>query len=567
MNLPYQTLLEPVYRRAKENPDRPVFHFVASHEEQLSISAERFCRDMLVAASALRAAGIQKGDVVVLVLRQSWELVAAMYGAMALGAIPSVYTYLSPRIDLESYLTQVRQLVEQADARLVVTLPDYVAHMEGALSGLDCRAWSIAGLFDDAIEPAVVESLPVAEPDDIALLQYSSGTTGLQKGVVFTHRKVLIQVRHICRPSGFDVRPDDVIVTWLPMHHDMGLIANLLCSVVGDIPLVMMSPMRWMRRPILLLQTIAKYDGSIVAMPNFGFSHMTRVIKQEQLAGIDCKKLRILLSGGEPARWDTFAAFHEHFKECGVRPEMFMVGYGLAELVCAIVATPVPSVPRVDRIDQVLMQTEGRAVPVDTERGESISVVSCGTLFPGVEVKIIDEHGQSLGERCIGEVVTRSDFVFDGYHRQPEQTARVLKDGWLYTGDYGYLADGELYICGRKKDMMIIGGKNVFPSDVEIIAGKVNGVRRGRVVAFGIDDDIKQTESAVLVCEVGDKVTEAEQKRLEKEIRRRVGSGLDIALFDIRLVGKGWVMKSSSGKLARARNRQKYLAQYHGREA
>ena len=564
MDFRYKSLLEPVHQRAADAPERPVLRYIAGKDSHTAISAERFRRDMLSAAAALQAAGIEKGDVVVLVLRQSWDLVAAIYGAMALGAIPSVFTYLSARLNLKSYLQRVRQLVEQADARVVVTLPDHVVQMDGVLAELDCRALSISALSCAANEPDRQVELPAIAADDIALLQYSSGTTGLQKGVIFTHRKVLEQIRALSGPSSMDMSAEDVIVTWLPLHHDMGLIANLLCSVVADVPLVMMSPMMWMRRPILMLEAIEKYNGSIVTMPNFGFNHMARMIRAEALANLRLERLRLMISGGEPARQDTFEDFYQRFKGCGVRREIFMVGYGMAEAVCGISCTPAGVVPRVDWIDTAAMQNEGRSVPAEPDGPGSLSVVSCGRLFPGLVAKIVDDHGEPLGERQIGELVVKGDFVFDGYYRRPELTDEVLKDGWLHTGDHGYMADGELYICGRKKDMMIVGGKNVFPGDIEVIANEVEGIRKGRVVAFGIVDDVKQTEAVVLVCELARKLSEPEQKPIEKELRQRIGETLDIALFDVRFVGKGWVLKSSSGKLARNGNRQKYLVQFQG---
>lgn len=504
-------------------------------------------------AHALRARGLGADDVVILVLRHSPALVYAFLGALLCGAVPSIFAYLTEKLDPVIYRQRVRALVVEAEARGVVTFPEFTRELAALLEGAGCRVWSVSEI--ETVTP-VPQAEPSFAPDKLAFLQYTSGTTGQQKGIALTHRTVLDHVA--ARVQVLEMNARDVVVSWLPLYHDMGLISGIVAPLVAGIPTVLMSPFQWVRDPKLLFQALDEFRGTLCWMPNFAFNHCARLVRDRDMQGLDLSHVRAMVNGAEPVRQDTLEQFHARFAGYGLKPNAVKSAYGMAEVVQSATICPLDESPRADKVQRDALLVGQRAVPaIDGE--ESVTVVSCGVPLPRTQVRIADDEYRVLPERYVGEIMLRSSAMLTGYYHRPDLTAQALHDGWFASGDLGYLADGQLYVCGRKKDLMISAGKNLYPQDLEEIANRVPGVYEGRAVAFGIPDRELGSERLYLVCELRAQADPAAALEIEREIRRRVTRTLDVTLAAVRFVEKGWVVKTSNGKLARGANRDKYL--------
>jgi acyl-CoA synthetase (AMP-forming)/AMP-acid ligase II len=392
-------------------------------------------------------------------------------------------------------------------------------------------------------------------PQDIALLQHSSGTTGLQKGVALTHQAVFNQLESYS--PALRLTPKDVIVSWLPLYHDMGLIAGFLMPILWGIPLVIMSPFEWVRAPYRLMQAVSRYKGTLSWLPNFAYNFCAQKMRERDLAGVDLSSWRAISNCSEPMRYASHQAFFERFRPYGLRPEALATCYAMAENVFAVTQGGLDGPVTVDEIDRDAFQIERQARPATPGR-PSIKMLSAGRPVRGTQVNVVAEDGRLLPERSVGEVTLRSDCMLAGYYHRPDATEKAFRDGWYLTGDYGYMAAGEVYISGRKKDLIIVGGKNIYPQDLEVLAMEVEGVHPGRVVAFGVFNEEAGTEDVVIVAEV-DIQAEAEREQIAASIRQVVTRGSAVALRNVYITGPHWIAKTSSGKTARLANRDKYL--------
>jgi acyl-CoA synthetase (AMP-forming)/AMP-acid ligase II len=393
--------------------------------------------------------------------------------------------------------------------------------------------------------------------EDIVLLQHSSGTTGLQKGVALSHRAVLNQLE--CYARAIRLTPDDVIVSWLPLYHDMGLIAGFVMPLLRRVPLVLMSPFDWVRAPARLLQAVARYHGTLTWLPNFAYNFCAQKIRERDLEGVDLASWRAVINCSEPMHWKSHQLFRERFAPYGLRPEALATCYAMAENVFAVTQGGIDAPVVVDVIDQRAFLTERVARPAH-DSVEALKLLSCGRPLANARVRVLDEQRRDLPERHLGEIALQSDCMLSGYFHRDDLTAQAFHDAWYLTGDLGYVADGEVYVTGRRKDLIIVGGKNVYPQDLEQLASEVAGVHPGRVVAFGVFNEEAGTEDVAVVAEA-DTEDEVERRRIADEIRGRVTRGSDVAARYVHVVGPKWLLKTSSGKTARAANRDKYLAE------
>jgi acyl-CoA synthetase (AMP-forming)/AMP-acid ligase II len=393
-------------------------------------------------------------------------------------------------------------------------------------------------------------------PGSTALIQFTSGTTGGQKGVRLSHA-ALLHFLTTCSESIGVIR-DDVVVSWLPLYHDLGVITGLLLPLSQGITTAMISPAHWVRAPIVMLRALHDLRGSLTWMPNFAFSHIARTVRDADLEALDLSAWRFSATGAEPVREDSIAGLCARLARCGLRPESIRAGYGMAENT--LTATITSESPRVDRISAADFQSRRVARPVPASTPGALPFVSNGRPLPGVEVAIADERGRHLAEREVGEILLRSGNLFDGYHLRPDLTAAALQDGWFRSGDLGYLAEGELYVCGRLKDLMIVGGVNINPEDVEAIADRTAGIQPGRAVVFGVPDADLGTERIVVVAELRDPDPgQGVARAVEAALRKAVLDGLGVAVGTVRFVPRGWISKTSSGKLPRGASRERYL--------
>jgi acyl-CoA synthetase (AMP-forming)/AMP-acid ligase II len=354
-----------------------------------------------------------------------------------------------------------------------------------------------------------------------------------------------------------------VVVSWLPLYHDMGLIAGFVLPLVAGVPLVLMSPFKWVRDPKRLFQAIHRHHGTLCWLPNFAYNHSARAIRPKDIEGLDLSSMRAFINCSEPVYLRSHQVFFEKFAAWGVRPDALSTCYAMAENTFAVTQHLIGRPAGVDWVEQRALQEQRLAVPAVADAPGATPMVSCGVPIQGTEIRILDESGQPLADRVVGEIALRSTCMLSEYYRRPDMTAQAIPDGWYRTGDMGYLAGGQLYIAGRKKDLIIMGGKNIYPQDLEAIANELPGLAPGRSVAFGLFDERLGSENIVMVCELEDEHLPAEQqKALELELRRRIVQASEVALSDVRLTDRRWLIKTSSGKISRSASRDKYIQEF-----
>lgn len=521
--------------------------------------AERVSNGRLLAeaegyAAALAQDGAVPGGPTLLVIPHSVDLLAAFWGAMLAGTAPVILPYMAPHTRLDAYIDRVAEGVRRLGAAHLITTDRWREPLAARLSETGCRIVVERSPVRDAAAAPLPDSTGLDSP---AYIQLSSGTTGVPRGAVLSRRAVMAQVAGII--EALDIGPPDVLVSWLPPFHDMGLV-SLLTAAAADLVAVLMSPFHWVRSPADYLRAIHEYGGSISWMPNFGFAHCVRAVREADLAGVDLSGWRILGNGAEPIRRATLTAFADRFVPHGFKPAAIRTGYGMAEHVLAVTLSRPAPFPPIDRVRRDDLNRAGRATPAAAHSDGAVRLVSSGRPIGDTRVRIIDTAGETLPDRRVGEIIVRGDSLLDGYLQEAGTVHPAVKStGWFHTGDMGYIADGELYVRGRRTDMIIVGGRNVFPEDIEGAVRSATGGRIRRVAAFGVESAEAGTEIPVVVCETPGGQTGAARRHLIRDIRERVYEALDVILGDVLLVGRGWIEKTTSGKIPRRRCRDKYL--------
>jgi 1-acyl-sn-glycerol-3-phosphate acyltransferase len=505
-------------------------------------------------AAGLREAGLEPGGTVALMLPTGEDYFFGFFGILAAGGIPvPIYPPARPE-QLEDHLRRHAGILANAGTTLLLTVPQ--ARTVGRL----LRAWvpSLRAVLvpeEWPTESAGAVPRVTRRPDDIALLQYTSGSTGAPKGVVLSHADLLANIRAMCEAVA--ATPEDCFVSWLPLYHDMGLIGAWLGSLYQGIPLVSMSPLAFLARPLRWLQAINHHRGTLSAAPNFAYELCLKRISESDLAGLDLRCWRRALNGAEPVSADTLQRFAERFAPCGLSADALAPVYGLAEAAVGLTFPPPARGPAVDCIDRDSFASEGWALPIPCEDPRAMPVVSCGRPLPGYRLRIVDPQGNPLPERREGLLRFQGPSATRGYYRNPEATARLIRDGWHDTGDRGYLAGGELHLTGRVKDMIIRGGRNLYPYEVEEAVGELTGVRKGCVVAFAAPDRARGSERLVLVAETRERDPER-RRALEGAVRERAAGVLGLPPDEIVLAPPRAIPKTSSGKLRRGATRERW---------
>jgi len=502
--------------------------------------------------------GIQPGDVVLLILQHSADLLFAYFGAVLHGAIPSIMPFLTGKLLPERYRADLAALVAVTQPTAIVTYREFELEVRAALKpGQDSvRAVIIS---DQAKGPTLPDFASFEglrrNPEDIALLQHSSGTTGLQKGVALSHQAIINQLNNYGK--AIRLTDADVFVSWLPLYHDMGLIACWLMPILLGYPLVLMSPFDWIRAPHRLLQAVSEYKGTLSWLPNFAYNFCAQKIRDRDLDGVDLSTWRAISNCSEPMRWESHHAFYERFRPLGLRYEALTTCYAMAENVFAVTQGGIDVPVVYEDIDREILQTK-KIAQVAQPGQIVVRMLGTGKPILNTRVRIFNAKGQPLADRQVGEVAVQSDCMLTGYYHRPDATEKAFVDGWYLTGDFGYLVGGELYITGRKKDLIIVGGKNIYPQDLEMLAYEVPGVHTGRASVFGIFNEATGTEDVILVAEV-DISDPGQRWKIEDGIRTAVTRGSAVALRYVHLVNPPWLVKTSSGKTARSANREKFL--------
>jgi acyl-CoA synthetase (AMP-forming)/AMP-acid ligase II len=538
-------------------PERVAVTLQFPNRDDLPITLDQLLRGSQSFARAYASDGIKPGEVVVLILQHGEDLLYAFWGAILHGAIPSIMPFLTEKLSPERYRADLSSLMSITKPAAIVTYPEFASEVRSAtIDGNSARSVIETDRVErqSDLDSDSLSGIP-SKPNDIVLLQHSSGTTGLQKGVSLSHQSVFNQLDAYGR--ALSLNDKDVVVSWLPLYHDMGLIAGFVMPILSGIHLVLMSPFDWVRAPYKLMQSITKYHGTLTWLPNFAYNFCAQKIRDRHLEDVDLSSLRAVINCSEPVRWESHRAFYERFVDFGLKLEALQTAYAMAENVFGVTQSSLGSEPVVDEIDREAFMVEHIAQSLQGGR-PSIKMMSSGRPLDNVMLRVADEKGNAVPERVIGEITLRSDCMLTGYYNRDDLTKLAFTDGWYRTGDYGYLYKGQLFISGRKKDMIIVGGRNVYPQDLEALTYDVPGVHAGRSVAFGLFDDAQGTEEVVIIAEV-DSEDVNEQKKITDAIRSHVTRNSAIALRYVKAVGPNWIIKTSSGKTARAANKDKFI--------
>ena len=562
--------------------EKPAIIYVSSDAEPVVLTRRDFAERAGRMALALNNLGVmpegnrENKPLVLIAHTQNLESITAFWACILLNTIPAMLPTLNEKLDPDHYRRNLAEVARNAQARAVLTTDEFapflrealpcdvfssaqIAAAESGQSGADwhaglrllARVGGDIGYFGDT------DNVLYPKPDTAALLQHSSGTTGLQKGVALSHSAILNQ---LCAYGGaLGLREDDVIVSWLPLYHDMGLIAGFLLPLVLGVPLVLMSPFDWVAHPALLLRAIHDYRATFCWLPNFAYNHMAQRVRERDSAGLDLSSMRAFINCSEPVRAASHQMFLNRFAPNGVRADQLAVSYAMAENPFAVTQTPIGQPAPVETVDREALQGRLIAEPVPPDHPRALAQVSCGRPIPGSAVKVVDDAGAELPERHIGELMVKSDCMLTGYYHRSDLNP-FDAEGWYKTGDRGYLANGEVLVVGRSKDLLIIAGKNVYPQDIEALLYELDGIHPGRAVAFGVADEREGTELLAVLAELDSDDPDA-KRALQVAVRQHIARSSEVTVSYVTFVPRGWLIKTSSGKTARAANRDKWLAE------
>jgi fatty-acyl-CoA synthase len=502
-------------------------------------------------AANLQALGVGHGDHVALLGPTSRPLVTAIQAIWLTGATVVVLPLPMRLSSIEEFVAQTRVRILNADISLVLLDPELAPFIEPVAGDPPMLGW-------DALQPGAGRALadafvrPADDLDALAILQFTSGSTSDPKGVMLPHRTVGANLDAIALATSLDP-DDDVLVSWLPLYHDMGLVGLFTLSITTGTPLVLGAPTDFMAGPSRWMEWMSTYGGTATAGPNFSYVLAARALRRSE--PLDLSRLRIALNGAEPVDPATVAAFVEAGAPHGLRPGAVFPAFGMAEVAIAGTFPEPMSGMRIDAVDRRVLETERYAAPVAADAAGARELAILGRPVAGLEIRVVDPiTGNELKEREVGELELRGTSVTPGYYKRPDANVEVFHDGWLRTGDLAYLLDGEMVMCGRIKDMIIVGGRNVFPEDIERALADIDGVRAGNVIAFGVDSS-QGKEGLVVVAEARSDDHDGVRRSVAVRVRDAVG----LPAKDIVLVEPGSLPKTSSGKLQRSLCKLRYL--------
>lgn len=492
------------------------------------------------------------GDVVFIILRHSPDLLYAFVGALIAGCTPAFLAPISEKQAPEVYWPRLRALFGNIGATAAVVGPEDEAALAAIAAPLGTRILTPI----DAHVPLDRIAWPDPQPDETAFLQFSSGTTGLRKGVMLSHRSVLAQI-DLYR-AVLELGAGDLIATWLPLYHDMGLIACFILPLVTGTPIVMLDAFEWVSRPVRLFQAITKHRATLVWLPNFAFNHLAATVPVRP--GLDLSSVRAFINCSEPCKIESMRRFANKFAAINARPDQLQACYAMAEAVFAVTQSELGRSPAALVVDRAAFVDDHRVLPAPSDQpvAARLELASSGRLLPGFALRVLDAEGDDLPSGRVGELALRGPSMFTGYYRSPEASAEPFRDGWYLTGDLGFVDAGEVFVTGRSKDVIIVYGKNFYSHDIEDLAGGVDGVKAGRTVAFGVYNELAGSESVVIVAET-EESDPGRQESIERAVKSRILGSLDLAVGSVALVPPRWLIKTSSGKISRSQNRDKYL--------
>jgi acyl-CoA synthetase (AMP-forming)/AMP-acid ligase II len=548
-----ETLCAVLEHRGRNQKDIHFCTVIESRREH-TLSFGQLYHGARQAAAFLRGLGLAPGERVALMLPNRADFLMCFFGAQLAGLVPAaIAPPFMPR-QMAFYIKDKCALLNGIGAAALVITPDRgktAAAIQAGVPGLrhvvsadQLASGNAGGAPRDPILPG-----------QLAMIQFSSGSHGRQKGVALTHANLVSNIRGVHFAMG--TTPDDVVVSWLPLYHDMGLLGCVCQALYAGCGLVLMSPTLFIASPQVWFKAMHAKRGTIGVSPNFGYQLCIDRISDLSPDQIDLSSWRMALNGSEMVTEATVERFVEKFGPLGFRRQTFMPVYGLAEATVAVCFTPPNTGAIVDRIDRRRLETRGVA-EASPNGAESISFVSVGKPIPGVEVRLVDADGHELGDRVQGRVLVRAPSVMAGYFNDPDTSGGVLQDGWLDTGDLAYKVGQHFFVTGRLKDVIIKAGRNYVPELFEQAAATVPGVRKNAVAAFGVGSPAKGTEDIVVIAET--KIRDPQQQaELNRAVRRAISAHLELAPDEVVLVPPRTIPKTTSGKVQRPLCRKWYL--------
>ena len=547
------TLVDALEWHATEHPEQTHILLADREDAPEPITFGDLRAEAASVAAGLIRRGIRPGETVAIMLPTGREFFAAFYGALYARTIPvPLYPPARPS-QLEAHLRRVAAILANCESRVLLTFRG-AERIAGLLRGLGTKLEITATPQEIAEARASLPAPPVA-PGDTAFLQYTSGSTGRPKGVVLTHANLMANITSMLRVTG--VTSADCFVSWLPLYHDMGLIGACFGALAAGFPLVLMSPFTFLSRPVSWLRAITRHRATITAGPNFAYELCLGKIEERELVGVDLSSLRLVFSGAETVSPHTVERFAARFAPYGLQSETLTPVYGLAECSLGLTFPPVGRGPLIDRVSRAKFLRTGIAFVADENDPSPLRFVSCGSALPGHAIRIVNERGAVLPERTQGRIEFRGPSATSGYFRNPQETARLFDGDWLDTGDLGYIANGELYVTGRAKDIIIRGGHNVHPQELEEAVAQLPGVRKGGVAVFPATDRHGGTERIIVLSETREE-RPAAHAELISAIHRLAIDLIGVPVDEVVLAPPRTVLKTSSGKIRRAACRDAY---------
>jgi 1-acyl-sn-glycerol-3-phosphate acyltransferase len=585
-----RSLVEVLEWHAERHPGRRHLLFYAGDGAPQELTYGDLLRRARRVAASLAAAGVERGQAVALMLPSGLDYFVAFYGVLLAGSVPVPLYPPARRSQIEDHLRRQAGILTTSQAVALITFPEVmtVARLLRAqvlgLGRVATVAELEAGGPGDGVGVGGGDGIGGggSAAEDVALLQFTSGSTGRPKGVVLTHANLLANLRALGVAVG--IGPQDVVVSWLPLYHDMGLIGAWMASLYYGMPLVLMSPLGFLAHPARWLQLLSRHRGTLSAAPNFAYELCARKVADDELAGIDLSAWRFALNGAEPVSPEAIRRFISRFRSCGFRPEAMAPVYGLAESSLALAIPPLGRGPVVDVVEREVFERSGRAAPaVPAVPGPAMVVadeehpaaagtavgggpearvlrfVGCGMPLPGHELRIVDAAGHEVADRQEGRLHFRGPSATSGYFRDPEATRRLRHGEWLDSGDRAYVVGREVFITGRDKDIIIRAGRNLYPHELEEAVGAVPGIRKGCVAVFGVPDRETGTERLVVLAETRE-TQEPVRERLREAVQEAAMELLGEPADEVVLAPPHAVPKTSSGKVRRAASRELYLS-------
>ena len=547
-----RTLIEVLDWHADRQPDRLHILLYADGDKAEEITYGALRQEAREIATGLAARGLAPRQTVALMLPTGRAYLASFFGVLIAGGVP-VPIYPPARLSqIEEHLRRHGRILANAEAAFLITVPQGkpVAML---LSG------SVPSLRE-IMTPDELRAPPTpiahrARPDDLAFLQYTSGSTGDPKGVMLTHANLLANIRAVEQAGR--INAEDVWVSWLPLYHDMGLIGAWFVPLYTGIPMVLMSPLAFLARPVRWLRAIHRHRGTISGGPNFAYELVARKLAEADLEGLDLTTWRAAFNGAEPVSPATLEAFAARYESRGLKRQAIMPVYGLAECTVCLAVPPLGRGPRIDTIDRNAFAMGRLARPVAVGTAEAILVPACGRAIPGHAMRVVDEQDRELPDRHVGRLQFTGPSATQGYYRNPEATSKLMAGDWRETGDTAYLDQGEVYLTGRVKDLIIRGGRNIYPYELEEAVGELPGVRKGCVAVFASSDPANQTERLVVMAETRE-TDETVREQLRARIVQAATDVVGMPPDEVVLAPPHTVLKTSSGKIRRAACKEFY---------